>query len=48
MKKTIKQTGNSLGITFNKEECKINDIELGDVVDLLDMVVIKKKKENGK
>lgn len=43
MKKTIRKTGMSLGVTFNKEECRIYNIEEGDIIDLDDFVIIKKK-----
>ena len=43
MKKKVRQiTGTSIGVTFTKEEQEINDIELGDYLDLSDIVVIKK------
>ena len=43
MKKKVRQiTGTSIGITFTKEEQEINNIVVGDIVDLSDMVVIKK------
>ncbi len=48
MKKTIRKTGMSLGVTFNKEECRINNIEEGDIVDLVDMILIKKKRSKKK
>jgi len=42
MKKIIKRIGkDSLGIIFNKEECKTNNINLNDVFDLSDMVKVK-------
>lgn len=44
MKKTVKKIGNSLGVTFNKEECRNNNIEFEDILDFSDMIVIKKKK----
>ena len=44
MKKEIKKIGkNSLGVIFNKEECRTNDIELNDIADLSDMIIIKRK-----
>ena len=40
MKKIIKKIGkDSRGIIFNKEEVKINNLDLGKVIDLSDMVV---------
>ena len=40
MKKTIKKIGkDSRGIIFNKEEVKINKLDIGRIVDLDDMVV---------
>lgn len=47
MKKTIKRVGSSKGIIFNKEDCGIYDIDLGDVVDLGDIIVHKRKKSLG-
>ena len=44
MKKKIRQvTGTQVGITFTKEEREINNIEVGDIADLSDMIIIKKK-----
>jgi len=34
IKKTVKQVGMSLGIIFNKEERRVYDINLGDVVEV--------------
>ncbi len=34
MKKIIKIIGSSIGITFNKEEQKINYLEEGDIIDI--------------
>ena len=45
MKKKIKKIGDSIGIIFNKEEKDIHNIEVGDVVDLSDMIVIKKEEQ---
>ncbi len=48
MKKTIKKIGNSIGFTFNKEEQKIYDMEVNDIIDLGDIIIIKKRsKKNG-
>lgn len=42
MKKKIRQvTGTQIGVTFTKEEREIHGIELGDIVDLSDLIVIK-------
>jgi len=42
MKKKIRKvTGTSVGVTFTKEEQEINDISVGDYIDLSDMIVIK-------
>ena len=43
MKRLVKNYGNTLVIVFSKEDQEIYDIEGGDVVDLGDLVVIKKK-----
>lgn len=46
MKKLIRQvTGTSTGITFTKEERKIYDMEIGDTIDISDLVVIKRIKD---
>lgn len=39
MKKIIRKIGTSAGIIFNKEEMKILGAEVGDIVDLGDIVV---------
>jgi|TARA_Y100000310_G_scaffold97876_1_gene95537 hypothetical protein len=41
MKKIIKIIGNSIGITFNKEEQEINNLDVGDVIQI---TIIKLKK----
>ena len=46
MKKKIRQvTGTQIGVTFTKEEREINSLSVGDVVDLSDMVVLKKDRK---
>lgn len=45
MKKIIRKTGSSLGIIFNKEEQKILRIKEGDIVDISDIVKLKKEKK---
>lgn len=42
MKKTIKKLGTSAGIIFNKEEMNILGFNIGDVIDLGDVVLISK------
>lgn len=47
MKKEIQIIGGeTLGVRFTIRERRIYDIEEGDVVDLTDMVVIKKKNQS--
>jgi antitoxin component of MazEF toxin-antitoxin module len=46
MKKIIKQWGNSLVIRFNPEEVKTYDLHEGDILELEDLVKIKKKGAN--
>lgn len=47
MKKKLRQvTGTSVGVTFTKEEQDINDMEIGDILDLSDMIVEKKGVSN--
>lgn len=41
MRKIIKKIGNSLGLIFNKEECKANNIKKNDFIDLKFMKVKK-------
>ena len=49
MKKLVGKVGSSVGIIFSKKECKIYGIKLGDILDLSDMRIIKKNKnDNGK
>lgn len=49
MKKTIKKIGkDSRGIIFNKEEVKINKLDLGRVVDLSKMRVTDENIEDNK
>jgi len=45
MKKVIKKIGNSLGIIFDKEDCKIYNLNVGDVVDISDLVKDKETKK---
>lgn len=45
MKKEIKKIGNSLGVIFNKNECKLYELKEGTVVDLGDLVPEKKRKK---
>jgi hypothetical protein len=44
MKKTIKQIGNSLGIIFNKEECKNYALKKDDIIEMDDTILIKERK----
>lgn len=46
MKKEIKSIGTSLGIYFDKEDCRIYNFEEGDVIEL-EPVIIKKRKSHG-
>lgn len=48
MKKIIKKIGTSAGVIFTKDDLKILDAGIGDVVDLGDIVVIKKQKRRVK
>lgn len=45
MDKIIKKWGEGLGIYLDKEDCKIHDIKVGDIVEI--EISIKKKKKNG-
>ncbi len=45
MKKIVKKYGSSHVVVFDPEDLKINNIQEGDVVDLTDMIVIKKGKK---
>lgn len=44
MKKQVKQMGTQFGITFTMQERGIYGIEEGDIIDLSEMIVIKKEK----
>ncbi len=48
MKKKVMKTGMSLGVIFNKPECEIYGIREGDIIDIGDLIVIKKKGRNKK
>ena len=50
MKKKVMKIGTSKGIIFTKNECDIYNLELGDIVDLRDIFITKKKwvKKNAK
>ena len=41
LKKYVKRVGDSVGIIFSKDEKAIHNIELGDMIDVTDMMVIK-------
>ena len=43
MKRLVKNYGNTLVIVFSKEDQEIENIEEGDIIDLGELVVIKKK-----
>lgn len=47
MKKIIKKIGDSVGIIFNKEDCKIYNLQIGDVIDLDELCIVKKRKDKG-
>lgn len=48
MKKIVKKYSNSLVILIDPEDAKIYGIEEGDIIDIADIVVIKKKvKQDG-
>jgi len=47
MKKIIKKIGNSLGIIFNKEECKIYGLSEGYPIEIEDLIKIKIKDCSG-
>jgi len=42
MKKIVKIIGNSLGIIFDREDCKIYNLKEGDILDLDDLVIFNK------
>ena len=44
MKTQIKRIGTSKGVIFSKEFLKYMDLELGDWVDIADVVKVKKEK----
>jgi antitoxin component of MazEF toxin-antitoxin module len=45
MRKEIKAWGNSAGIVFTKEDLKCYNAVVGDILDLTDVIIIKKDKE---
>lgn len=45
MKKRIRKMGNQVGFTFSKEEQKIHDIKVEDIVDLSEMVIERRTKQ---
>ena len=46
MKKKLRVVaGTSIGVTFTKEERGISNMEIGDIIDLSDIVVIKKERK---
>ena len=44
MRKMIKKWGNSAGIVLTVEDLKLWDLKIGDVIDISDIVVVKKKR----
>lgn len=48
MKKILKKIGSSLAITFTKEEKIIHNMEVGDIVDISDIIVTKQVKGGNK
>ncbi len=48
MKKRIIKTGTSLGTIFSKQEREIYNIEVGDIIDMGEIIVIKNKKRRKK
>ena len=46
MKKQIKQYGNSLIITFDKEDIDFYNLEVGDWIDLDDIIKVKQLPKN--
>lgn len=45
MRKQLKAWGNSAGVVFTKEDLKLYDLEIGDVIELTVTVINKKKKK---
>jgi len=45
MNKIVKQWGNNLIISFTKDDQRVCKLSEGDIIDLSDMVVIKKEHE---
>ena len=43
MKKVIKKIGNSLGLIFDKEDCKIYNLNKGDIIEIDDLIKLDKK-----
>jgi hypothetical protein len=43
MKKVIKKIGNSLGIIFDKEDVRIFNLKVGEIIDIDDKIFNKEK-----
>ena len=48
IKKIVKKYGDSLIVSFTSEEQKIYGIEVGDILEISDMIIIKKSKRKSK
>jgi len=44
-KKVVRHIGDCVGIYFTRDEAKLHNIEVGDYLDLSDVVLIKNKKK---
>jgi hypothetical protein len=45
MKKIIKRIGDSVGVIFNKEDVEVYNLHIGDVIDLKEIVKVKREKK---
>lgn len=45
MRKEIKKWGNGAGLFLSSKELDLYDAEIGDVIDISDLVVVKRGKE---
>lgn len=44
MRKKIKKWGNSAGILFSRGDLELYDLEIGDIVDIEDIVKVRRRK----
>ena len=45
MRKQIKKWGNGSGVFLSKSELELHSLKIGDIIDIGDPIIIKKKKK---